>query len=75
VLLNIYPADAGKISVGQKIALEFDGIEAPPLEANIDFIEPVLREGNSTITARVYLDNPGRQIKIGTLVRQRLRQA
>ncbi len=69
VLLNIYPADAGKISVGQKIALEFDGIEAPPLEANIDFIEPVLREGNSTITARVYLDNPGRQIKIGTLVR------
>lgn len=68
VLLDVYPADAAKLQLGQKVTLSFDGITAIPTEARIDFIEPVLREGHPTITARAHVDNPEGKIKINTLV-------
>lgn len=67
VLLNVYPADAGKLKLGQKVTMSFDGINTAPVEAKIDFIEPVLRQGHQTITARAYTPNPKGILKIGTL--------
>lgn len=67
-ILNFYPEGENFIKAGQKIKLSIDGINNF-LQAKIDFIEPVLRPNQKTISARVYLDNPDGNIKIGALVK------
>ena len=68
-LLNIYPDAQEFIKKGQKIKLEIDGLNERELEATIDFIEPVIRNNQKNITARVFLKNPANEIKIGAIVK------
>lgn len=68
-ILNIYPDAQSSIKKGQKIKLEIDGLKDKEIEATIDFIEPVIRNNQKNITARVYLNNPSNEIKIGTIVK------
>ncbi len=68
-LLNIYPDVQSSIKKGQKIKLEIDGLKDREVEATIDFIEPVIRNNQKNITARVHLNNPSNEIKIGAIVK------
>ena len=68
-LLNIYPDAQTSIKRGQKVKLEIDGLKGREVEATIDFFEPVIRDNQKSITARVYLDNPSGEIKIGAIVK------
>lgn len=68
-LLNIYPDAQSSVKTGQKVTLEIDGLKDHEIEATIDFIEPVIRENQKNITARVYLNNPSNEIKIGAIVK------
>lgn len=68
-LLNIYPDAQSSIKKGQKIKLEIDGLKEREVEATIDFIEPVIRDNQKNVTARVFLNNPSNEIKIGAIVK------
>lgn len=68
-LLNIYPDVQSSIKKGQKIKLEIDGLKEREVEATIDFIEPVIRDNQKNVTARVFLNNPSNEIKIGAIVK------
>jgi membrane fusion protein, copper/silver efflux system len=68
-LLNIYPDAQSSIKKGQKIKLEIDGLKEREVEATIDFIEPVIRDNQKNVTARVFLNNSFNEIKIGAIVK------
>lgn len=70
-VLNIFPDEQGAVKTGSKVTLSIDGIEED-MEGQIDFVEPVIREGLQSASARVLLDNKKGEIKIGSLVRAKI---
>ncbi|WP_210521872.1 efflux RND transporter periplasmic adaptor subunit [Hymenobacter terricola] len=74
--LQVYARDVDAVQPGQPVELTLnDQPEAPPIKATIALLEPVLAGDAATVTARVYLPNPGGQLKIGQLVTARITQA
>jgi membrane fusion protein, copper/silver efflux system len=69
VLLNIFPEYIGLIKTGDPVRVTPETIPTKNFRATIDFIEPVYRKENKTLTARVYFDNSRLQIPIGSQVR------
>lgn len=68
-VLNIYPDVQNAVKKGQRVTLVIDGLKDKEISGSIDFIEPVIRNNQKNITARVYLDNPSDEIKIGAIVK------
>lgn len=68
-LLSLFPEDQGKIRVGNEVIITPETAPAKRFRARIDFIEPVYRQNNKTLTARVYFDNASMEIPIGSQVR------
>jgi len=73
-LLGIYPQWQDVLKKDQLVKLVIDGIR-DSITAKIDFIEPVMRQGQKTITARVYLNNPDGIARIGANVMAVIRGA
>lgn len=69
-LLDVFPEAQSSVKSGQKITLDIDGV-SDPIDASLDFVEPAIRENKKTVTVRVYINNPGDKIKIGTIVKAR----
>lgn len=67
-LLNIYADKQSLIAKGNKANLTLDGVDLGE-NLKIDFIEPEIKPGENTITARVYLSNPNNTIKVGSNVK------
>lgn len=67
-LLNVYSESQGLIAKGQQVNLIVDGEE---LNGNfkIDFIEPEIKANQNTSIARVYLQNIGGKIKVGSNIK------
>ena len=75
-LLQVYARDVAAVRPGQPVEItQNDQPQAPPIKATIGLLEPVLAGDAATATARVYLPNPGGQLKIGQLVTARITQA
>ncbi|WP_426059160.1 efflux RND transporter periplasmic adaptor subunit [Hymenobacter sp. B1770] len=71
--LQVYAADVAAVQRGQPVEITLnDQPDAPPRRATIALLEPVLAGDAATVTARVYLPNPGGQLKIGQLVTARI---
>lgn len=68
-LLNIFPEYAGLIRKGDAVRIIPETAPAKDFRAKIDFIEPFFREGNKTLSARVYFDNSKLEIPVGSQVR------
>jgi len=67
-LWGIFKINADKstfISVGQSVDINTD---AGVYKGKIDFVEPVIRSGDKTITLRVLIDNYSGHFKVGQLV-------
>lgn len=71
-LLNIPPDMQSAVKLRQKVKLEIDGLKDKEIESSIDFIEPVIRNNQKYVTARVYLNNSSDEIKIGSIVKAKL---
>lgn len=67
-LLNIYADNQNAIAKGQRVKLVIDGKEISN-GTKIDFIEPEIKAGQNTLTARVYLSNIDNSIKVGSNVK------
>lgn len=66
-VLKVKQTDAGKIRVHQPVALDV-GDQQMTMDGKIDFIEPVLQNGDRTSSIRIYLNNHQHGMKVGSLV-------
>jgi Cu(I)/Ag(I) efflux system membrane fusion protein len=69
ILLNIFPGDLPLTRVGDKVRIRPESAPDRDFRAQINYLEPVLRQGNKVAVARVYFDNAGLQLPIGDRVR------
>ncbi|MGZ8553599.1 MAG: efflux RND transporter periplasmic adaptor subunit [Chitinophagaceae bacterium] len=69
ILLNLYPEQQALIKVGNPVYVVPEASPQQGFRAKIDYIEPLFREGSKTLTARVYFDNAGLHLPIGTRVK------
>ena len=69
VLLHIFPENLSLIKTGDAVMVTPETAPLKKFRAKIDFIEPLYRKENKTVTARVYFDNSQMQIPIGSQVR------
>lgn len=67
-LLNVHSENQGLIAKGQKVNLFIDGNKVNG-EFKIDFIEPEIKPNQNTVTARIYLPNLNKKIKVGSNVK------
>lgn len=64
-IFNLTPDKSAFISLGQPLDI---GSNGEIFKGRIDFVEPVIRNGDKTITLRVQIDNHSTHFKVGQLV-------
>jgi Cu(I)/Ag(I) efflux system membrane fusion protein len=69
VLLNIFPENQRWVKPGNAVKIIPETAPEKTFRGRIDFIEPVFRTDRKSLTARVYFNNAGLQIPIGSQVR------
>lgn len=69
--VNIYNESIKYLKTGMPITLTINGETEEKINTVIDFIEPNLKETNTTLI-RVYLKNTNDKLKIGTLVKAKI---
>lgn len=73
VLLNIYADRQALIKKGQLVNIYPESSAPLSFRGTVDFIEPFYRDKSRTISVRVYFDNSGLNLPVGTQVRARIR--
>lgn len=68
-VLNIYTDGQASIQKGQKVKITPETAPDKSFQGRIDFIEPFYREGSRTTSIRVYFDNSGMRLPVGSQVR------
>jgi Cu(I)/Ag(I) efflux system membrane fusion protein len=68
-VLNFFAEHQSLIGKGDKVRIVPETAPGKDFRARLDFIEPFFREGDKTLTARVYFDNRQLKIPIGSQVR------
>jgi Cu(I)/Ag(I) efflux system membrane fusion protein len=68
-VLNIFSGQANMVKTGDKVRIVPETAPDKDFRATINFIEPFYRNDSKTATARVYFDNPGMGIPIGSQVK------
>lgn len=68
-VLNIFPENRHVVKIGNTVTITPETMPAKAFKGRIDFIELAYRQGNKTLTARVYFDNYELGIPIGSQVR------
>lgn len=69
VVLNIFPDNQQLVKTGSRVKIIPEAMPQKAFSAQINFIEPFFRQGNKTLTARVFFDNADLGIPIGSQVR------
>jgi len=69
VILKVDQSSIVALKLNQPVKITLPDIPGKTINAKVDFIEPVLREGDNTISIRVYLDNMDHELKVNSLVK------
>jgi len=69
IILNLYAGSSSLVKTGTTVTITPETVPDQPFQASINYIEPFYREGSKTLTARVYFDNSGRMLPIGSQVK------
>lgn len=67
-ILTLPAGNASAIKTGDKVTLRSQLFPDQPISGKVDLMEPVVREGQSQVSVRVYLDNPDLKLKPNSLV-------
>lgn len=67
-VLNIYADKQSLVRVGNHVRIVSEASPDKDFRARIDFIEPFFKEGNKTLTARVYFENHEMNMPVGSQV-------
>jgi Cu(I)/Ag(I) efflux system membrane fusion protein len=69
VVLNIYGENQGIVKNGNAVIITPETFPGKRFNASINFIEPFYQKESKTLTARVYFNNSGLKIPIGSQVK------
>ncbi|HTN16827.1 MAG TPA: efflux RND transporter periplasmic adaptor subunit [Chitinophagaceae bacterium] len=72
VAVNIFPEDAALVTKGQAVQITPEAASGQQFAGTVDFIEPFFREGTKTQTARIYFNNSGMKLPVGSQVKATL---
>jgi Cu(I)/Ag(I) efflux system membrane fusion protein len=68
-ILKVERADMAGIKLNQVVAITLPDVPGKIITGKVDFIEPVLENGEKTTSIRVYLDNMDHALKVNSLVK------
>ncbi|MDE3252998.1 MAG: efflux RND transporter periplasmic adaptor subunit [Bacteroidota bacterium] len=72
-ILNIYADNQRQVKLGDQVEMVAETTPGKKIRAKINFIEPFFQPASKTLTARVYFDNPGAGIPVGSQVTATIR--
>lgn len=72
VLLNIFSDDVPLVKIGQTVSIVPEVAPEKKFTGTIGFIEPFFRQGNKTLSVRIYFDNSQMQLPIGSQVKSEI---
>lgn len=67
--LSIYAEMHMMVKTGDAVVISGETSPTKKFSGKIDYIEPFIREGNKTLTARVYVDNSTLRVPVGSQVK------
>jgi membrane fusion protein, copper/silver efflux system len=73
IILNLYGGSSSLVKTGSSVTIIPETAPDKPFQATIGYIEPFYREGNKTLTARVYFDNARKMLPIGSQIKATIR--
>jgi membrane fusion protein, copper/silver efflux system len=65
VMADVYPSEANKIKVGQKVKVVVSASEDQPVNTTINFIAPALEAGSQLLQVRATIPNPDNKWQAG----------
>jgi Cu(I)/Ag(I) efflux system membrane fusion protein len=68
-ILKIDRSDIGRLKLNQQVTITMPDMLDMELTGKVNFIEPLLRDGDKTTTVRVYLDNMMHDLKVNSLIK------
>jgi membrane fusion protein, copper/silver efflux system len=68
-VIKINASDIATLKLNQQVKITIPDLPGKTLSGKVNFIEPTLRDGDKTISIRVYLDNMDHELKVNSLVK------
>lgn len=68
-VIKIDAASSGALKLNQLVKISFPDIPGKTINGRVNFIEPTLKNGDKTVSIRVYLDNMDHELKVNSLVK------
>jgi Cu(I)/Ag(I) efflux system membrane fusion protein len=68
ILLDIFPEQQNLIQQGNDVRIVPETAPQKNFRGKIDYIEPIFRTGNKTLTARIYFNNSSLHLPVGSRV-------
>jgi Cu(I)/Ag(I) efflux system membrane fusion protein len=75
VLLSLFPGQGALVRKGDPVSVVPETAPDKAFTGRVDLVEPLYREGDRSLTVRVYFDNSSRMIPIGSAVKATIRPA
>ena len=69
IILNLFAGNSSLVKTGSSVLITPETAPDQPFKATISYIEPFYRDNSKTLTARVYFDNAGRMLPVGSQVK------
>jgi len=74
-LLRLFPGQGALVRKGDPVEVVPETAPDKAFAGRVDLVEPLYRAGDQSLTVRVYFDNGGRDIPIGSAVKATIRPA
>lgn len=74
-VLSMPAGNASGVRMGDQVRLTSQLLPGQTISGKVDFVEPVVREGQSQLSVRIYLDNPDLKLKPNSLVQATISSA
>lgn len=73
IILNVFAGHSSLVKSGSSVTITPETAPDKPFQTTISYIEPFYRDNSKTLTARVYFDNAGKMLPIGSQVKATIR--
>lgn len=68
-IIKIAPSAVSGLKLNQQVKLTLPDLPGKTINGKVDFIEPVLREGDKTTSIRVYINNMDHALKVNNVIK------
>ncbi|MET4142066.1 HlyD family efflux transporter periplasmic adaptor subunit [Pedobacter sp. UYP1] len=67
-VVKIEPSSVSRLKLNQKVELTLPDLPGKKIDGKVNFIEPILHEGDKRTSIRVYIDNMQHDLKVNSIV-------